>query len=142
MSICKTYIWIPLRSVFGTIIDRILKGVNIVDNRVKELRKEKGLKQEELAAKINVSQQTISRIENGENSLPADILIQLSNYFHVSIDYILKVSDKRLTQEYQIELLHLTENHMDICRMYNAVSSRKQSLVYELLKEMYEDEKD
>jgi transcriptional regulator with XRE-family HTH domain len=142
MSICKTYIWIALRSVFGTIIDRILKGVNIVDNRVKELRKEKGLKQEELAAKINVSQQTISRIENGENSLPADILIQLSNYFHVSIDYILKVSDKRLTQEYQIELLHLTENHMDICRMYNAVSSRKQSLVYELLKEMYEDEKD
>ena len=142
MSICKTYIWIALRSVFGTIIDRILKGVHIVDNRVKELRKEKGLKQEELAAKINVSQQTISRIENGENSLPADILIQLSNYFHVSIDYILKVSDKRLTQEYQIELLHLTENHMDICRMYNAVSSRKQSLVYELLKEMYEDEKD
>ena len=54
----------------------------------------------------------------------------------------MKVSDKRLTQEYQIELLHLTENHMDICRMYNAVSSRKQSLVYELLKEMYEDEKD
>ena len=112
-----------------------------MDNRVKELRKERRLKQEELAAKINVSQQTISRIENGENSLPADILIQLSNYFHVSIDYILKVSDKRLTQEYQIELLHLTENHMDICRMYNALNKRKQNLIHGLLKEMYEDEK-
>ena len=120
MSICKTYIWIALRSVFGTIIDRILKGVNIVDNRVKELRKEKGLKQEELAAKINVSQQTISRIENGENSLPADILIQLSRFFHVSIDYILKMSDKRLTEEYWIEFQQFTENHIDICRMYSA----------------------
>lgn len=46
-----------------------------MDNRVKELRNEKGLRQEDLAGKINVSQQTVSRIENGENSLPADLLI-------------------------------------------------------------------
>ena len=51
-----------------------------MDNRVRELRKERGLKQEELAAKINVSQQTISRIEKGENSLPADILVHLANF--------------------------------------------------------------
>ena len=112
-----------------------------MDNRVKELRKERRLKQEELAAKINVSQQTISRIENGENSLPADILIQLSRFFHVSIDYILKMSDKRLTEEYWIEFQQFTENHIDICRMYSALYKRKQNLIHGLLKEMYEDEK-
>ena len=39
-----------------------------MDNRVRELRYEKGMRQEDLAGKINVSQQTISRIENGMNS--------------------------------------------------------------------------
>ena len=49
-----------------------MKECKIVQNRVKELRKERNILQEELAAKLNVSQQTISRIENGTSSLPAD----------------------------------------------------------------------
>lgn len=47
----------------------------MVRNRVKELRKERRLRQEELAGRINISQQTVSRIENGDNALAADILI-------------------------------------------------------------------
>ena len=75
-----------------------------MENRVRELRCEKGLRQEDLAGKINVSQQTISRIENGNNSIPADILIHLSKYFRVSTDYILKLSDTRVTQECRMEV--------------------------------------
>ena len=71
-----------------------------MENRIKELRNERGLRQEDLAEIINVSQQTVSRLENGENSLPADILVDLSRFFHVSADYILKLSDARMTREY------------------------------------------
>ena len=71
---------------------------------MRELRCEKGLRQEDLAGAINVSQQTISRIENGMNSIPADILIHLSKYFRVSADYILKLSDARVTQECRVEV--------------------------------------
>ena len=110
-----------------------------MDNRVKELRKERGLRQEELAAKINVSLQTISRIENGENSLPADILVQLSRFFRVSVDYILKVSDKRMTEEYRIEFQKFTERYVDLCRIYGKLNRKKQDLVYELLKELDEN---
>ena len=41
----------------------------MLENRVKELRTERGLRQGDLAEKMNVSEQTISRIENGANVL-------------------------------------------------------------------------
>ena len=75
-----------------------------MDNRVRELRNEKGFSQEELAGRINVSQQTISRIEKGETQIPVDILVHLSKMFHVSADYILKLSDTRMTAESRIEV--------------------------------------
>ena len=73
---------------------------------MKELRLEKGLRQIDLANKINVSQQTISRIEKGENSFPAETLVQLSKYFQVSSDYILKLS----TLSDQTKLVKEAEN--------------------------------
>ena len=81
---------------------------------MRELRYERGLRQEDLAGKINVSQQTISRIENGTNSIPADILIHLSRYFRVSADYILKLSDTRVTQECRTEVERKIEKGKDV----------------------------
>ena len=49
-----------------------------VENRLKELRNERGFKQDEVAGRVNVSQQTMSRIENGECALTADVLVALS----------------------------------------------------------------
>ena len=67
-----------------------------MQTRIKELRKERKLHQSELAAKINVSQQTVSRIENGDTTLPADILIDLARFFQ-RIDRLSPVSDRQQT---------------------------------------------
>ena len=64
---------------------------------LKELRKEKGLTQEELAEQFRVSSRTISRWENGNYLPPADILLTMSRLFNVSVNEIL--SGKRLLAE-------------------------------------------
>ena len=109
-------------------------------NRVRELRLEKGMNQTELALKINVSQQTISRIENGLNTFPADTLIHIARFFHVSTDYILELSDTRMTEEYRIEVQARMERNMEICRSYEKLSKRKQELVSELMEELGDSE--
>ena len=54
------------------------------------LRKQFGLSQEDVADKIGVSRQAISRWESGTTLPDAVNLIQLSNLFHVSIDSMLR----------------------------------------------------
>ena len=61
--------------------------------RIKELRKEFGLSQVELAARMEVTKQTISNweIENIQPSI--DMLVDLANVFNVTTDYLLGLDD-------------------------------------------------
>ncbi len=61
-------------------------------NRLKQLREEKGLSQSEVAKIIGVGRTTYLKWENGENQ-PTRKLDQLSQFFGVSIDYLLGKSD-------------------------------------------------
>lgn len=62
-------------------------------NRIKELRKEKGLKQTELAAILNVTQGALSSWETGRYDIGNDDLKKLADFFSVSADYILGRDD-------------------------------------------------
>ena len=66
-----------------------------MENRIRELRKNRGMNQEALASFIGVSQQTISKIERNTDSLSVDILIRLSDQFNVTTDYLLGLSDEK-----------------------------------------------
>ena len=52
---------------------------------LKELRKEKGLTQEQLAELMYVSDRTVSRWETGSNLPSLDILIRISDYYNVEL---------------------------------------------------------
>ena len=67
-------------------------------NRVKSLRLEKGITQQRLSMDIHVSQQYISKVENGDSALTEDIIIRLAKYFHVSLAYLLGISDDRFSE--------------------------------------------
>lgn len=56
--------------------------------RIKELRTRRHITQLKMAIDLNMSQNTISRYENGEREPGIAELIQIADYFHVSIDYL------------------------------------------------------
>lgn len=55
-----------------------------------KLRKEKGISQENLAEQIGTTRQAISKWENNQGFPEVEKLLQLSNVFEVSVDYLLK----------------------------------------------------
>lgn len=61
--------------------------------RLHDLRIDRDLKQENLAAYLNVNQPTYSKYERGELPLTAELLIMLADFYDVSVDYILGRSD-------------------------------------------------
>lgn len=64
------------------------------NEKLLELRIKNGLKQEDIARQLNISQRTYSHYETGEHKLPVDILIDLCRYYNVSSDYILGLNDR------------------------------------------------
>lgn len=61
--------------------------------RLRELRKSKRITQQRLAIELNLAQNSISRYESGEREADYKTLIALSDYFQVSIDYLLERTD-------------------------------------------------
>lgn len=55
--------------------------------RIRDLREDRDLKQRHLAEFLNCSQQVYSNYELGQRDIPTDVLIQLANFYCVSIDY-------------------------------------------------------
>lgn len=70
---------------------------------LKELRKEKGITQEQFAEKFNVSSRTVSRWENGNNMPDLDILIEISDYYGIDLREIFKGERKSDTMDKEIK---------------------------------------
>lgn len=66
-------------------------------NRIKELRKKRGLTQGELGDELHVTQGMISAYEKDKYQIPNDMLKKLAAYFGVSIDYVLGNDTKQAT---------------------------------------------
>lgn len=67
------------------------------NNKLYELRKQKGLSQEELANRLNVSRQTISKWEVGDSTPDMEKLVAISDLFEISLDEL--VLDKAPARE-------------------------------------------
>lgn len=61
----------------------------LIGERLYDLRKDKGLSQEELGKILNINKHSISSYERDKSEPPAEIKIRIAKFFNVSIDYLL-----------------------------------------------------
>jgi len=65
-----------------------------VYHRIRALREDHDLTQKKIAEILNMSQTGYSKYETGENDIPTRILIELANFYHTSVDYLLGITDE------------------------------------------------
>ena len=76
----------------------------MAENRINRLRKEAGLNQKELGAKLGMAQTTISAWETGKNEPDNESMHKMSKLFHVSIGYLMGYEKSRYASLTKTEL--------------------------------------
>ena len=116
--------------------------------RIKQLRKKKGISQSELAEVIGVKNNTVSTWERGTRKPDFEALNLLSDYFEVPFEYILGSSDKeearvKPTQDEldQLALSALADDLYDNMKKYCQLSTKSQKMIDALINATYQMEK-
>ena len=70
-----------------------------MQNRIRDLREDRDMRQSDLAKATGIDQRTISNYETGKTSPDAESLIALADFFDVTIDYLLGRSNYNFSSE-------------------------------------------
>ncbi len=104
---------------------RYISGVESYMERITKLRKEKGLNQVGLGLKLNVSQKMISSYESGIHQPSIDTLIQMADFFGVSVDYLLGISNIRVPAD-KFAIDSLNEREIELLDLFKELDRDKQ----------------
>ena len=63
--------------------------------RLRALREDSDLRQQDIAELLNCTQVCYSRYESGQRDVPAEVLVTLAAFYRTSVDYILGVTDQK-----------------------------------------------
>lgn len=65
----------------------------MIRSRIKELREDRDFTQREIAQLLQVAQNTYCNYENGNREIPLPLLVTLSRFYEVNLDYLLGLTD-------------------------------------------------
>lgn len=65
----------------------------MVYSRIRDLREDRDLKQQDLADYLNCSQVCYSRYESGQRDIPLETISKIADFYNVSVDYLLNRTD-------------------------------------------------
>lgn len=113
-------------------------NIKKIGKRLRDLREEKNITQEELGKILGTSHVTIGRYENGERIPKLDILMDLANYFSVSLDFLLFRSDKKEVSSNtdKSSLNFINERKLPIVEDYNKLNDEGKKEAEKRVKEL------
>lgn len=113
-----------------------------MNTRIRELREQKGIGQETLATFVGSSQQTISRIENGKCLPPIDLIVNIAQYFNVTVDYLLCLSETKRNLEGQLKMNKEIDTFYEIVSIYKELNDTNRKTVEIMLKRLRDVQKE
>lgn len=107
-----------------------------MESNIRNLREERGITQKALGEIIGVSQQIVSRMEKNRNTIQADVLIQLADYFGVSTDIVLgyQGKDNGISSVMDILQVHAdtTGENAGMVEKIGNISAKNRMLLYQI----------
>ena len=108
----------------------------MTENRIRELRKSHNMSQEALGAVINTTQQAVSKMEKDICFISTDLLMRMAEYFNVTTDYILGLSDIKRDLSGQFRMNQEMDQCYDIVLRYRNLSDINQKTLRCVLKRL------
>jgi transcriptional regulator with XRE-family HTH domain len=111
-----------------------------INQRIKLLREEKGLTQEELAESISVNRSTLASWERNISPMMKECK-KLAAFFDVSLDYLAGESDQRQEAPAEVPVMVFTQSDVTLIQRFHAMSSIGQKMVLDMIDSIEKMEK-
>ena len=104
-----------------------------MESRIKQLRENRGLIQEILAAELGITQQMLSKYERDILCIKVDVLMKIAEYFNVTTDYLLGVSEVKRDLQGQMKVNKTLDTYYDLIEIYKDLDEYDQKMVWSIM---------
>ena len=104
-----------------------------MESRIKQLRENRGLIQEILASELGITQQMLSKYERDVLCIKVDVLKRIAEYFNVTTDYLLGVSEVNRDLQGQMKVNKTLDTYYDLIEIYKGLDEYDQEMVWSIM---------
>ena len=104
-----------------------------MESRIKQLRENRGLIQEILASELGITQQMLSKYERDILCIKVDVLMKIAEYFNVTTDYLLGVSEVKRDLQGQMKVNKTLDTYYDLIEIYKGLDEYDQEMVWSIM---------
>lgn len=104
-----------------------------MESRIKQLRENRGLIREILASELGITQQMLSKYERDVLCIKVDVLKKIAEYFNVTTDYLLGISEVKRDLQGQMKMNKTLDTYYDLIEIYKGLDEYDQELVWSIM---------
>lgn len=104
-----------------------------MESHIKQLRENRGLIQEILAAELGITQQMLSKYERDILCIKVDVLMKIAEYFNVTTDYLLGISEVKRDLQGQMKMNKTLDTYYDLIEIYKDLDEYDQKMVWSIM---------